>query len=149
MNSNIRSWGVTAAVLAIIIQVAASAQTQQRPVAVNFCDVIASPDEYNSKVLTVEGVLHPSEHVLTFYSPSCAPKEGFDVTTKAVLPTGWASSPNGKSLRKFLKKGKEARVKLTGTFEIEASHYGLDATRFRFTVTGISSVEKAPPDFHL
>jgi hypothetical protein len=142
MISSNRGSMITAVLLAIVLQATSSAQTQQRPVAVNFCDVIALPDEYNSKVLTVEGVLHPSEHVLTFYSPSCAPKEGFDVTTKAVLPTGWASSPNGKSLRKFLKKGKEARVKLTGTFEIEASHYGLDATRFRFVVSGISTVQK-------
>lgn len=142
MNSNIRSRGVTATVLAIVIQAAPLAQTQQQPVAVNFCDVIASPDEYNGKVLTVEGVLHPGEHVLTFYSPLCEPKEGFDVTTQAVLPTGWESSPHGKSLRKFLRNRKEARIKVTGTFEIAASHYGLESTRFRLVVSGISTLQK-------
>jgi hypothetical protein len=39
-------------------------------------------------------------------------------------------------------------VKLTGTFESGAGRYGPDAAQFRFTISEISSVKKAPPDAH-
>jgi hypothetical protein len=99
--------------------------------------------------VTVEGILFPSEHSLALYSPSCKPTEKFDVSIQAVLPTGWESFPNGKQLRKFLKRGKPASVTVTGMFESGADRYGPDVARFRFTITAISSVEKAPPHFHL
>lgn len=68
---------------------------------------------------------------------------------QAILPKAWESLPNGKQLRKFLSKGKPAHVKVTGTFESGADRYGLDVARCRFTITGVSSVEAAPPGFHL
>jgi hypothetical protein len=70
------------------------------------------------------------------------------VGIQAVFPPEWVSLPNGKQLRKFLHRGKSVSVKLNGTFESEAGRYGPDAAQFRFTISGISSVEKAPPDAH-
>jgi len=129
--------------LAIILQATASAQTHQAPVTANLCEVVASPDVYNKKVLTVEGILFPSEHSLSLYIPSCKPKEGFDVTMQAVLPPAWESLPNGKQLRKFLHRGRNAGVRLTGIFESGRYSYGPDGARFRFVVSEITSVEKA------
>jgi len=56
------------------------------------------------------------------------------------------SSPNGKQLHKLFNHRTNANVKLIGTFESGAGRYGPDVARFRFTITEISSVKKAPPD---
>jgi len=135
--------------LAVILQVAVSAQTGPEPVAANLCDVFLSPAAYNLKEVSVEGVLSPSFHSLFLSSPSCRHKEGLDLTTEAILPPSWDSLPNGKHLRKFLHRGKSASVKLIGTFESDAHGYGPDGARFRFVIGEVSSVEKAPPGFHL
>jgi hypothetical protein len=142
MVSSSRNSTIRAVMLAMILQATAPAQMHQQPVTTNLCEVVTSPDAYNKTVLTVEGILLPSEHSLALYSPPRKPKEGFDVTIQAVLPTAWESSPNGRQLRRFLKNGKQARVKLTGTFESGADRYGPDAARFRFAVSGISPAEK-------
>jgi hypothetical protein len=81
---------IKAVLLAIILQ-AASAQTPQQPVTANLCEVVASPDRYNGKVLSVEGILLPGEHSVLLYSPSCKPKESLDVGIQAVYPTGRSS----------------------------------------------------------
>ena len=137
-----RSSTIRVVMLAIILQATASAQTHQQPATTNLCEAVASPDGYNKKVLTVEGILSPSEHSLALYSASCKPREGFNVTVQAVLPADWESMRNGKRLRKLLQSHKEARVKLTGTFETGAGPYGPDVAQFRFVVSEISSVDK-------
>jgi len=137
-----------AVMLGIILQTAVSARTQQQPVTANLCEVVASPDGYNGKVLSVEGILLPGEHSVLLYSPSCKPKEGFDVGIQVVFPPEWASSPNGKQLHKLFNRRTNASVKLVGTFESGAGRYGPDVARFRFTISEISSVKKAP-DAHL
>ncbi|HKN61046.1 MAG TPA: hypothetical protein VJW93_07715 [Candidatus Acidoferrales bacterium] len=143
MTSNTRSWMTKAVLLATILQ-AASAQTPQQPVTANLCEVVASPGRYNGKVLSVEGILLPGEHFVLLYSPSCKPKEGFDVRVQAVFPPEWVSSPNGKQLHRLFNQGKNASVKLIGTFESgNSSYYGTDAAPFRFTIREISSVKKA------
>jgi len=142
MNS--RSSMFKVVLLAMILQATALAQTHQQPVTANICEVVESPDGYNEKVLTVEGILLPSEHSLALYSPSCKPKEGFNVTIQAVLPPAWESLPNGKQLRKLLHHGKSARVTLTGVFENGGYSYGPDAAKFRFVISEISSVGNAP-----
>jgi len=131
--------------VATILQAAVSAQVRPEPVAAaNLCEVVASPADYNKRVLSIEGILLPSEHSLTLYSPSCRPKVGFDVGIDAALPTEWESLRNGKKLRKVLHRGKSASVKLIGTFESGAYSYGPDGARFRFVISEISSAGKAP-----
>jgi hypothetical protein len=132
--------------LAIVLQTAVSVRAQQQPRAINLCDVVASPDGYNGKVLSVEGILLPGEHSVLLYSPSCKPKESFDVGIQAVFPPDWVSSPNGKQLHKLFNHRTNASVKLIGTFESGSGRYGPDVARFRFTITEISSVKKASPD---
>jgi hypothetical protein len=130
------------AVVVILLPVA-SARTDRKPVSVGLCEVVASPDVYNGKMLSVEGTLLPGEHSVLLYSPSCKPKESFDVGIEAVFPPGWASSPNGKRLHKLFNHRTNASVKLIGTFESGAGRYGPDAAEFRFTIREIISVEKA------
>ena len=136
-----------AVLLAIILQ-AASAQSTQQPVTANLCEVVASPDGYNGKILSVEGVLLPGEHSVLLYSPSCKPKESLDVGIQAVFPPDWVSSPNGKRLYKLISHRSNASVKLIGMFESGTGRYGPDAAKFRFTITEIPSVKNAPPDAH-
>jgi len=135
--------------LAIILTMTALGQSTPGPVGTGLCEVFASPAEYNHKVILVAGVLSPSIHTLFLSSPACNAKVDADYTTQAVLPASWEASPNGKELRKFLHRGKSASVKLTGTFEADPQRYGPDGARFRFTISGISSVRAAPPGFHL
>lgn len=140
---------VSGAVLIIIFIPNLSAQRRSEPASVNLCDVFSSPAKYNHNELSVEGIITPSFHSVFLSSPSCKSEKDADFTTQAVLPSSWESLPNGKELRKFLRRGKSARVKLIGMFEADAERYGPDGARFRFVISGISSVAKAPPDFHL
>ena len=127
--------------LALIFMAPQVSSSRQLPVEIDLCKLVAAASEYNGKVLTVEGVLYPGDHSLALYSPSCAPKEGSDVSMQAVLPTAWESWPKSKRLRVLLNKRKPAHVKVTGLFESGADRYGPDVARFRFTITEISSVE--------
>jgi hypothetical protein len=139
-----RSSAMRFVMLTTALQVGVSAQTRQKPPTASLCVVVASPDGYNERVLSIEGVLSPSEHSLALYSPSCKPKEGFNVTIQAVLPPGWESLPNGKQLRKLLHRGRNAGVKLTGVFESGGYSYGPDGAKFRFVIKEIASVERVP-----
>jgi hypothetical protein len=91
-------------------------------------------------------VLLPSESFVLLYSPECKPKEGFDVGIEAVFPPDGVSLPNGKKLDEFLHRRKSASVRLSGTFDSEVGSYGPYAARFRFTISEIASVAKAPQD---
>lgn len=142
MNNKISVIGLI--VLAIVLQATASAQTRQQPITANLCEVVTSPNKYNGKVLSVEGILLRGEHSVLLYSLSCRPKAGFDVRIDAVFPEEWASSPNGKRLHKLLFSHRStANVKLIGTFESRTGPYGPDVAPFRFTIREISSVKKA------
>jgi hypothetical protein len=147
MMNNSRSL-VTMAVLLATILTAASAQSSQQPATANLCEVVASPDKYNGKELSVEGILLPGEHSVLLYDPACKPTESFDVGVQAVFPPGWVSSPNGKQLHKLISHRANASVKVIGTFESGTGRYGPDVAKFRFTIRDISSVKKAPPDPH-
>ena len=127
--------------LALIFAAPHISSTRQLPAEVDLCKLVAASSEYNGKVLTVEGVLYPSDHSIALYSPACAPKEGSDVSMQAVLPEAWESWPKSKLLRTLLKKRKPARVKVTGLFESGVDRYGPDVARFRFTISEISSVK--------
>jgi hypothetical protein len=127
--------------LALIFTASQLSSARQPPAEIDLCKLVAAPSEYNGKVLTVEGVLYPSDHSIALYSPACAPKEDSDLSMQAVLPEAWESWPKTKRLRTLLKERKPAHVKVTGLFEFGVDHYGPDVARFRFTISEISSVE--------
>jgi hypothetical protein len=128
--------------LIILSAIFAMAQSRLEPRKANYCDVVASPANYYGQVLSVEVILLPSEHALTQYGAACVPKEAYDVTTQTILPANLESLPNGKKLRGILKHQRSAKVEVVGIFESREERYGLDATRFRFSITQINSVSK-------
>ena len=138
-----RYWNSTigSAIFAFILQAIAFAEAPIMPTMTNFCAVVASPAEYSGREILVEGILSPGEHSLVLYSPSCKPSVDFDATTQAVFPAAWDSWPHAKRLQKILRKKRNAHVILSGTFESGARRYGPDVARFRFTISGIASVE--------
>lgn len=146
MAHTIKASMVQNLVLALILCGVASAQARPEPVEVELCKVVASPGKYDGKLLSVEGILSPSEHSLVLYSPSCKPREGLDVGIQAVFPPAWDSWPLAKQLQRILRSRKNAHVRVSGTFESGIDRYGPDVDRFRFTITEISSVKKTPPD---
>jgi hypothetical protein len=127
-------------ILAVLLPIAAAGQTATQPLNVSYCDVVASPADYNQKILSVDVVLSPGFHSLFLYAEGCAPREDYDVATEAILPTSWESLPNGKRLRALLKHGRNAKVTVVGTFESGEKRYGLDGQRFRFSISYIKSV---------
>lgn len=127
-------------ILGVLSSICAAAQTETHPLTANYCEVVASPADYNGRVLSVKVILSPSYHSLFLYGVECVPKEGYDVTTEAILPSSWESLPNGKKLRGLLKHGRKARVTLVGTFESSKQRLGLDGQRFRFSISQIQSV---------
>ena len=140
MKNNRVSLVLTTA-LTLTMQALVSAHTYPKNGTVDLCEVVASADKYNRKVLSIEGVLFPSEHSLALYSPSCKPRAGFNVTIQAILPKNWESSPHGKQLRKVLRHGHSARVNATGVFET-GGFFGPDGAKFRFAIREIWSVEE-------
>jgi hypothetical protein len=134
-----KSLGVSLGIVtALLSTMCATSQTLAVPQKVDYCQVIASPDNYNMKVLSVEVVLSPNEHSLALYGASCVPRQGFDVTTEAVLPTAWETMPYGKRLRDVLRRQRPATVKLVGTFESKGGPYGSNEARFRFTISQVN-----------
>jgi hypothetical protein len=132
--------GLNIIVLAIVLVASTVGQIGAPPQNVNYCDVVASPADYDGKILSVGVILSPSEHLLTLYGTACVPKQGYNVTTQAILPDSWESLPNGKKLRGILKRGRDAKVKLVGMFDNSGKDYGLDAIRFRFSISQVNSV---------
>jgi hypothetical protein len=127
--------------IALLILLGAKAQAQTGPKEVGFCDVASSPTAYDGKVLSIEVILQPSFHSLSLYNAACEPKEGFDVTTQAILPNGWESLPTGKKLRGIIKHGRPAKVRIEGTF-LSSVTRGQDGQRFRFSISKINSVSE-------
>ena len=136
VNAPLRNAGI--AILALLAT-CTKGQAQTDPGRVNFCDVVASPSDFDKKLLSVEVTVQPSFHSLSLYSSACAPKEGFDVTTQAILPEGWESLPNGKKLRRSIGHGRPAKAQLVGTFRSSVER-GQDGQRFRFSISKIVSV---------
>ncbi len=131
------------AVMAVVATVSPAGQPSAKPLKVNYCDVVASPADYDKKVLSVAVLLSPGYHSLSLYGASCVPKEGFDVTTEAVLPASWPDLPNGRKLEAILKRQRAARVEVVGTFASDGGPYGPDVARFRFLISQVNSVALA------
>jgi len=128
--------------LTLLAPIGAIAQIQTDAQAVNFCDVVGSAARYNGHALSVEVILWPSEHSLSLYGAACVPREGYNVTTQAILPSAWESQPNGRKLRGILEHHRPAKVLVVGIFESLGGPYGPDAARFRFSISKITSVSE-------
>jgi hypothetical protein len=74
MNRNQRV-GLHIVVLTVFAALRSEAQTSAETPVVNVCDVVASPADYNRKLLSVTVILSPSDHSLSLYGTECVPKE--------------------------------------------------------------------------
>ena len=74
INAALRSAGI--AILVLLATSSTKGQAQADAERVNFCDVVASPSDYDRKLLSVEVSVQPSFHSLSLYSSVCA-KRGF------------------------------------------------------------------------
>ena len=131
-------------VLILLAPTCVGAQERAESTKVSFCDVVASPTQYDGQTLSVDAILWPTYHSLSLFGEGCVPKGGSNVTTQAILPDKWEARPNGRKLRGMLKHGRPARVELVGTFESRNGPYGPDGARFRFSIAQIESVSRAP-----
>jgi hypothetical protein len=139
--SSVNGWLLKACITVLLLLSIESTKIQGRtePERLNFCDVVASPATYDGKSLSVGVMVTPIFHSLSLYSPSCPSKEGFDVSTEAILPDRWVSQPNGKKLSQILKHGQAAKVQLVGVFRSAVSRRH-DGQRFTFRISQIVSV---------
>jgi hypothetical protein len=128
--------------MALLLVIDMKAQESNVSREVNFCDVVEFPEKYDRQVLSVDVILRPSEHALYLYGERCVPKEGYNVTTLAILPPGWESMPNGRKLTAILRKGRPAKVRVMGTFENDEQRYGPHPSRFRFSISKVNSVTR-------
>jgi hypothetical protein len=83
MNRNQRV-GLHIVVLTVFAALRSEAQTSAETPVVNVCDVVASPADYNRKLLSVTVILSPSDHSLSLYGTECVPKEDYNVTTLSI-----------------------------------------------------------------
>jgi len=130
------------AILVLLATSSTKGQVKADPERANFCDVVASPSNFDGKLLSVDVTLQPSFHSLSLYSSACTSKEGFDVTTQAILPNGWETMPNGKKLKRSIGHGRPVNVQLVGTFRSSVSR-GQDGQRFTFSISKIISASPA------
>lgn len=132
---------VSIAAVVLFVAICGKGQTSSEPKRANFCDIVSSPENYDGKTLSIGAILQPSFHSLSLYNAACMSREGFDVTTEAILPDGWESQPIGKKLRGLIRHGRPATVQLVGTFRSSVTR-GQDGQRFRFSISQIISVSK-------
>jgi hypothetical protein len=109
------------------------------------CDVVDTPLRFDHKTIELEGILSPSDHSLGLYGLACIPTEDHNVSVEAILSPSWENTEAGRKLRSILKRRRNARVRLIGTFESTGGPYGPDSARFRFTIAQVLSAEKVEP----
>ena len=117
----------------------AAGETIPEPHSVNYCEVVTLPKDYDGKVLSIDVILVPGEHVLSMFGADCQ-HLGYDRVTEAELPNNWITLANGRALSRILRRHLSARVKLIGTFDCSKVRYGPDGARFLFSISRIIAV---------
>lgn len=131
----------TGVIIVVAVLILAASGTDRMPLSARFCDIVSSPESYDGKTLSIDAILQPSFHSLSLYDSACVSKQGFDVSTEAILSDGWDSQPIGKKLRNLIRHGQAANVRLVGTFRSSVTR-GQDGQRFRFSVSQVISASK-------
>ena len=130
--------------IALLLLLASPVAVAAATTTVPFCDIVASPDAFDGKTVTTEALLWSDYHGLSLTGEQCPPTREHDVTTEAVVPSGWVKEPWEGKLKSYLKHHKVVRVVVTGRFEKTEGYNGPNGYRFRFTVENISSMTSAP-----
>lgn len=109
---------------------------------VPFCDLVATPQQYDTKGVVTEALIRSSEHEVHVYSENCKSTLGNDRSASIELPTGWNSTKLGKKLSGLLRHHRAARVRFEATFKSGGGPFGQEKTRFRFILHRLISVEE-------
>jgi hypothetical protein len=106
---------------------------------VPFCDLVAMPQQYDTKAVVTEALIRSSEHEVHVYNESRKSTLGND---RSELPAGWNSTKLGKKLSGILRHHRAAIVRFEAVFKSGRGPFGQEKTRFRFLLQRLTSVEQ-------
>jgi len=121
---------------------AARSVADEAALSVSFCDLIAAPQQYDTKAVRTEALIRSSEHEVHLYSENCKSTLGDDRSASIELPAGWNSTKLGKKLSGILRHHRAARVGFEAVFKSSGGPFGQERTRFRFVLRSLISVEE-------
>ena len=115
---------------------------EEAPLTVSFCDLVAAPQQYDTKTVATEALIRSSEHEVHVYSENCKSTLGYDRSASIELPAGWSSTKLGKRLSGILRRHRAGRVGFEAVFKSSGGPFGQERTRFRFVLHRLISVEE-------
>ena len=121
---------------------AARSLADEAALSVPFCDLIAAPQQYDTKAVRTEALIRSSEHEVHVYSENCKSALGNDRSASIELPAGWNSTKLGKKLSGILRHHRAGRVGFEAVFKSSGGPFGQERTRFRFVLRRLISVEE-------
>lgn len=147
--------GVSIALLGIICSTVASMAIQEgtraasaQSTEISLCDLIAHPNNYAGRPVTVRATLESGMERSVFVDDSCNPAPNNDKLVLATLVSTLFQSPTGKKLSKLLKKKGQADVTVVGVFNDPGGLIGHQlCCRYELEVQQLLTVQevKAPP----
>ena len=111
---------------------------------VPFCELVAAPQQFDTKAVMTKALVRSSEHEVHVYSESCSSTLGNDRSASIELPARWNSTKLGKKLSGILRHHRTASVGFEAVFKSSAGPFGQETTRFRFVLRRLISVEEIP-----
>ena len=115
---------------------------EETALTVSFCDLVAAPQQYDTKAVATEALIRSSEHEVHVYSEGCKSTLGNDRSASIELPAGWSSTKLGKKLSGILRHHRAGRVGFEAVFKSSGGPFGQERTRFRFVLHRLISVEE-------
>jgi hypothetical protein len=141
---------ISTLILALITGLGQSAPTQEpQPATVGLCSLVAQPDQYAGKTVTLTATLASSMEFRFFKDDSCAarvnPTSGKSDLVEATFSQSQYDfkSPANKKLTKLLKRKQQAQVTLTGLFTDPGHYFGHQlCCRYQLDIQRLVSVQE-------
>ena len=121
---------------------ASASVAEEAALTLSFCDLVATPEHYDTKAVATEALIRSSEHEVHVYSENCKSTLGNDRSASIELPAGWSSTKLGKRLSGILRHHRVGRVGFEAVFKSSGGPFGQEKTRFRFVLRCLTSVEE-------
>jgi hypothetical protein len=117
------------------------------PPTVTLCDVLQSPEKYDSREIVTSGVAGNSFHQAVFFEPECSlPRNGgaMSVTFGHSYKLG---QPMDKRYFTTLRKQGAIRVQLRGRFIASGGPFGPEGTKYEFVILEVLDVQKLSREY--